>query len=120
MVFDDYLCEKCDKKYTDMESKWCQSCQINNLKTNLINWTNGDEEIDGFIQEMQLKIKNSTDIIFEWIPYNQFSFIKIFDNDESTIYKATWKDGLLKYNSNKKKYERIPIQDVFLKFFNKV
>ena len=36
----------------------------------------GYRKVDNLIQEMQLKIKNIRDIIFEWIPYNQFSDIE--------------------------------------------
>ena len=38
--------------------------------------TSGNEEIDDLIQEMQSKIDNQVDWVFEWIPYNQFSNIK--------------------------------------------
>src|SRR3954453_12411667 len=97
-------CKKCGKKYTVVRYKqrvyfkwykpnvyyrlfkylfnpyiyyeWCKPCQINNLKGNFTNWTSGNEKIDDFIQEMQLKIDHPYNIIFEWIPYNQFSDIE--------------------------------------------
>jgi hypothetical protein len=71
-------------------------------------WTSGNEKIDEFIQEKQLKIKDHNDVVFEWIPYNQFSEIKETDrNDLITVYSAIWKDGSycpLQYtrDSNKK------------------
>jgi hypothetical protein len=34
----------------------------------------GNEKIDDFIQERQLKT-NKNDVVFEWIPYNQFNEI---------------------------------------------
>jgi hypothetical protein len=37
-------CVKCNDKYTNFNIKWCQSCQINYLKENFTNWTNGDEK----------------------------------------------------------------------------
>ncbi len=45
-------CEKCG------ESRgWCKPCQMNYLKENFTNnWTSGNERIDNFIQEMQLKV----------------------------------------------------------------
>jgi hypothetical protein len=65
----------------------------------LANWINGNEKIDNFIQEMQLKIDDYNDIVFEWIPYNQFSEIKeTGKNDFITVYSAMWKDGPLYYN----------------------
>ncbi|RGB28689.1 kinase-like domain-containing protein, partial [Rhizophagus diaphanus] len=47
---------------------------------------------------MQLKIKSEDDIIFEWIPYNQFNKIeKIGKGGFATVYSAIWKDGPLFY-----------------------
>lgn len=52
---------------------------MESLELNPRNWTSGNEEIDGFIRYMQLK----------WAPYNQFSNIKMIDNDDFAV--ATWK-----------------------------
>ena len=99
MVLQDGFCNKCGEKYTDVNYKWCKPCQIDNLKGNFTNWTSGNEKIDGIIQEMQLKIDRYNDIVFEWIPYNQFSDIKeIGRGGFATVYSAIWKDGPLKYN----------------------
>ena len=57
-------CEKCGKRYTNVYSNWCKPCQIDNLKGNFTNWTSGNEKIDNFIQEMQLKIDSRRDIVF--------------------------------------------------------
>ncbi|CAB5329697.1 unnamed protein product [Rhizophagus irregularis] len=67
------------------------------LKKNFKSWTSGNEQIDNFVQEMQLNnIKGHHDIIFEWIPYNQFYEIKeTKKNDFITVYSAIWKDGPL-------------------------
>ena len=72
-------------------------------------YCSGNKKIDNIIQEMQLKIDNQTDLIYEWIPYNQFNDITergkhIF----ATVYSAKWKDGPLEYNTNTKKYESNP------------
>ena len=99
-------CIICESKYAD-KNKWCNSCQINYLKQNFTNWTSGNEKIDNLIQEMQLKINSYDDIIFEWIPYNQFNDIKEIGNDGfAKIYSAIWKDGPLQYNRHEKKYTR--------------
>jgi hypothetical protein len=99
-----YSCKRCGKKYTDMfTSKWCKPCQVNELKKNFTNWTSGDKKIDNAIQEVQLIIYCSSDIIFEWIPYNQFSNIKKINN---FFASAIWKDGPLTYDSNKEEYTR--------------
>ncbi|EXX76540.1 hypothetical protein RirG_032270 [Rhizophagus irregularis DAOM 197198w] len=79
LVFiDDYLeyyCEKCGNKYEGNE-EWCKKCQMDQLKSNFANWTSGNEKIDEFIQKMQSEINKYDDVIFEWIPYNEFIEIK--------------------------------------------
>src|SRR4051794_26617834 len=102
-------CEKCGKKYTTY--RWCKPCQLNGLQI-----SSGNEKIDDFIQEMQLKISHHYDIVFEWIPYNQFNNInEIDEGDFITIYSAEWKDGPLKYNIGKREYIRIKNKKVTLK-----
>ncbi|UZO14478.1 uncharacterized protein OCT59_005935 [Rhizophagus irregularis] len=114
----DCNCKECGDIYTDIEVKWCKPCQINNMKQNLANWTSGNEKIDEFIQEIQLNIEKD-DIIIEWIPYNQFSDIKEIKKDDSaSVYSAIWKNGLLKYNYEERKYKRNPNKNVTLMRFN--
>ena len=56
---------------------------------------------------MQLKINNHNDMMFEWIPYNQFNKIKEIGKDGfSTVFSAIWKNGQLNYNYYKKIYKR--------------
>ncbi|EXX69263.1 Sps1p [Rhizophagus irregularis DAOM 197198w] len=96
MVFQIVYCKKCGKRFTNIVYNWCKSCQISDLKNKFTQWTSGNEIIDNLIQEMQLKIENCRDIIFEWVPYSQFNDIKEIDNDDfSVIYSAIWKDGSL-------------------------
>jgi hypothetical protein len=107
MIFPNIYCKKCNKQYKsifDANYEWCLSCQINNLRQNFTNWSSGNEKIDSLIQEIQLEINKSVDIIFEWIPYNQFNNIKekIFIKE----YSAIWKDGPLNYDKIKNKYTR--------------
>jgi hypothetical protein len=68
---------------------------VQNNNINFINWTSGNETIDNFIQEKQLKIKCYTNnAVFEWVPYNQFNEIeKTGRNNLITVYSAVWKDG---------------------------
>uniref|UniRef100_U9U181 Protein kinase domain-containing protein n=3 Tax=Rhizophagus irregularis TaxID=588596 RepID=U9U181_RHIID len=111
-----YYCEKCGKKYTNIRYKWCEPCQINNLKNNFTIWTSGNKKIDNLIQEMQLKIDHPCKIVLEWIPYNQFSNInEIKKNDSTTVHSAMWKDGPLNYDSNKYEYIRSQNTKVYLK-----
>jgi hypothetical protein len=67
----------------------------------VVTWTSGNEQIDDFIQEMRLKMKDYYDIVFEWIPYNQFGNIEQKDKDGFiTVYSAIWKNGPLCYNND--------------------
>ena len=99
--------------------KWCQSCQINYLKENFIKWTSGNKEIDDVIQEIQLGIYDFNDIVFEWIPYNQFDDIKeISKGSFATVYSAIWKDGPLKYDKDNAEYTRKSDKNVVLKYLH--
>src|ERR1043165_2605334 len=111
------FCKKCGVKYIVGRFGWCKPCWIYILKRNFTNWTSGNERIDKFVQEMQLKIDNQWDIVFEWIPYNRFSDIKeIVKSDFATVYSAIWKDGPLNYNQNTETYVRTSLdQKVALK-----
>jgi hypothetical protein len=96
------LCSNCNQFNADYT--WCKSCNSIYFKQNFVNWTSGNEIIDNFIQEMQLKINNSSDIIFEWIPYDHFHEIKEINGDGfSKLYSAVWKDGPLYYDLDKYK-----------------
>ncbi|GES91813.1 kinase-like domain-containing protein [Rhizophagus clarus] len=61
-------------------------------------WSSGNEKIDEFIQDMQLKVKDYDDAVLEWIPYNQFNEIKeVGRHGFVTVNSATWNDGPLYY-----------------------
>ena len=92
-------CNKCYEKYTNTDYKWCKPCQMNYSKSNFTSWTSGNEKVDDFIQKKQLEISHYSDVVFEWIPYNQLNNIKeISKNDLFKIYSAIWKDGPLFYD----------------------
>jgi hypothetical protein len=100
--------------YTNTNYKWCKKCQINYLRKNFISRSSGNEKFDNFIQEMQLKISDLKDIIFEWIPYYILLDINEVDKDDfSTICIAKLEDGPLYWNYNK--YIRKP-KEVMLKY----
>jgi hypothetical protein len=94
---------------------------VQNDFTNLINLTSGNEKIDNFIQTMQFDINNNDyqsikEIVFEWIPYNQFNEIKKTGKNSSIIvYSAIWKNGPLYYDYIKKKYIRDSNKEIALK-----
>ncbi|CAB5367103.1 unnamed protein product [Rhizophagus irregularis] len=82
----------------------------------VLNWTSGNENIDDFIQEKQLKINNFDDIVLEWIPYHQFNEIKeIGKNSLITVYSAIWKDGPLYKKYEWSNYTRDSNKEVTLK-----
>ena len=112
-------CEKCGKRYLKHKHaniEWCEPCQINYFKRNFTTWTSGNENIDDFIQEMQLKINSYDSTVFEWISYNQFDNLKEKGKDDfATVYSAIWKSGPLRYNENKKKLMRESNEKVALK-----
>jgi hypothetical protein len=119
IVFSDGYCEKCGEKYTNMTYKWCEPCQLNYLKDTFKNWTSGNEKIDMFIQNKQSEIDDCDDLVFEWIPYNQFSDIKEIGKDDSfTICSAIWKDGMFRFDKNNYEYNRFLDQKVALKILN--
>jgi hypothetical protein len=75
-----------------------------------------NEKIDNFIQEMQSKINSQDDIIFEWIPYNQFNNItEIGRGGFATVNSAIWKDGPLEINYKNEFKRRSPNKKVALK-----
>ncbi|CAB5363418.1 unnamed protein product [Rhizophagus irregularis] len=119
VVLKDGFCKNCGEIYTSINDNWCKSCQINNLKQNFTSWTSGNKEIDNFIQQMQFKINNCSDIIVEWIPYSQFNNInKIGEGGFAIVYSAIWKDGPLQYVKNQRKLKRNPNKKVALKCLN--
>ena len=90
---------------------------VQNNYINLTNWISGNEKIDDFIQERQLKIKDYEDIVFEWIPYNQFDqIIETCKSSLVTVYSAIWIDGPLYYQHNQ--YIRDSNKEISLKFLH--
>ncbi|CAB4440684.1 unnamed protein product [Rhizophagus irregularis] len=83
----------------------------------VLTWTSGNEKIDDFIQERQLNFNFSNDVVFEWIPYNQFNEIKkTGKNDSIAVYSAIWKNGPLQCQHNV--YTRNPNKEVALKYLH--
>jgi hypothetical protein len=80
----------------------------------------GNKKIDGFIQERQLNINSYNNVIFEWIPYDQFNEIKETGKNSSiTVYSAMWKNGpLYRIERYSKNYTRDSNKEVALKFLH--
>jgi hypothetical protein len=108
-------CKECDKEYTNLlntEYEWCKICQTKYLET----FTNENEKIIDFFQEMRSKINDPNDILFEWIPYDKFNDVKeIGKSDFVTVSLAVWKDGPLHFSYFKKELTRVSNKKVALK-----
>ncbi|RIA85504.1 hypothetical protein C1645_781718, partial [Glomus cerebriforme] len=115
LVLQNIYCEECGKQYDSIPDEWCMPCLINFLKK--ISISSGNEEIDNFIQELQLKINSCIDVIFEWIPYYQFNEIERLGENEYE-YTAIWRDGPWDYDGDKNQYIRDQNKEVVLKYLN--
>ncbi|GBC21985.2 kinase-like domain-containing protein [Rhizophagus irregularis DAOM 181602=DAOM 197198] len=77
-------CEKCE--YV--------CCKMHFLK-NFQNWTSCNEDVDKFIQDVQLSVHDNCKVFtkaIEWIPYNKFYDIEYITKD---VYRAKWIDGYI-------------------------
>jgi hypothetical protein len=114
-------CFNCGNELYSIWFELCKPCIINNLRNNLRNnfthWTSENEKIDDFIQKKQLSINTPSEIVFEWIPYGQFSNIKeIIKGDFAAVYSANWNDGPLNYDHKNNEYIRDSDKKVALKY----
>jgi hypothetical protein len=83
------LCKEC--KQPRVSCYWCQC----NFQQNFKNWTSGNNEVDKFIQNAQLKAKYYYEIL-EWIEYDGFENVEyLAKGGFGTIHKAIWKDGYI-------------------------
>ncbi|RIB11331.1 kinase-like domain-containing protein [Gigaspora rosea] len=89
------------------------------LKKEFGKWTSGNPDIDNFIQQMQLKARNSKDVV-EWIPFDKFTNIKYLTKGGfGTVFKAIWTDGyIISWDSKNGQCKRNPQRNVCLKNLN--
>uniref|UniRef100_U9SVK9 Protein kinase domain-containing protein n=1 Tax=Rhizophagus irregularis (strain DAOM 181602 / DAOM 197198 / MUCL 43194) TaxID=747089 RepID=U9SVK9_RHIID len=75
--------------------KWYNICNATFFQQNFINWTSGNNEIDGLIQDTQLSVHKDNEIshALEWIPYSRFYNIKYIE--KIGVYRANWIDGYI-------------------------
>ncbi|CAG8578589.1 9817_t:CDS:10, partial [Acaulospora morrowiae] len=99
IVFDEFyyrrdivygICTQC-KRYNTSKA-WCQSCDP--FKTTQ-GWTSGNNDIDVFIKEAQLKSTEYENVI-EWIPFNRLSNLR----RTGVKFQALWLDGIRKIENN--------------------
>jgi hypothetical protein len=104
------LCKECKQPntgYGGVDYNWCHSCNSKRFQQDFENWTSGNNEIDKFIQKVQLKAKVFAEIL-EWIEYDRFENVEYLAiGGFGSIYKAFWKDGwILSWNSKNNKWNR--------------
>ncbi|GBB89882.1 hypothetical protein RclHR1_16700002 [Rhizophagus clarus] len=109
----DYLKQYCKVCYNKYEFEWCKTCQMNILKSNFANWTSGNRNINSFIQKMQSKINKPGDIIFEWIPYN--NFINVKEIEGNCLITTIWKNAPFYYDISKKEWTRVSYEKTCLR-----
>src|SRR6266542_1214231 len=85
MVVLDEKCQKCN-----------YICNTIHFQKNFENWTSGNNDIDKFIQDVQLSAHSVLDAI-EWIPYDRFHNIKYISKKK---FYANWLDGYINYWHN--------------------
>jgi hypothetical protein len=117
LVFNSFTCYciKCNNEYNDKYYKWCNQCQINQLKNNFKNWTSGNEKINELIQKMQLKINKYSDVVIEWIPDDELIEIKEINGNDGF---AIWKNGPLCYSFSYRRYKRKLNENVLLRYLS--
>ena len=89
---------------------WCQTCDPD---ITIQEWTSGNKDIDECIKWFQLRTIKYERMI-EWIPFDRLNNIKkIGQGGFSSVFSATWLDGIRKLDKNVKIRE--PFSPVALK-----
>ncbi len=63
----------------------CQACNSKRFQQNFNNWTSDNNDIDKFIQNIQLLAYNNYKVL-EWIPYDRF--YDIIKGGFGKVYRA--------------------------------
>ncbi|GBC09416.1 hypothetical protein RclHR1_08840005 [Rhizophagus clarus] len=106
------LYKKVKPKNTNMEI--CYDChstvreqKYGRFQQNFKNWTSGNDNVDKFIQNIQLSASNEYQLL-EWIPYDRFCRVEyVAKGGFAKIFKASWKDNRISHwNVSKNIWER--------------
>jgi hypothetical protein len=105
-------------------------CYSIDFQQNFDNWTSGNNEIDKFIQDIQLSSHDDLENILEWISYDKFYDIEYIADDK---YQANWIEGnIIDWDNNNQNWKRQNqnmiivlkklnnLKNVKLEFMNKV
>ncbi|RIA90641.1 kinase-like domain-containing protein [Glomus cerebriforme] len=99
------LCLDCNQQNTHYD--WCKNCNSKRFQRDFNKWTSGNELIDKFIQDVQLKARSWREVL-EWISYYRLRNIQFLaQGGFSIVYKAIWLYGYIQgWNSEKQLWER--------------
>ncbi|GBC18966.2 kinase-like domain-containing protein [Rhizophagus irregularis DAOM 181602=DAOM 197198] len=108
--YKDYgLCRECKQPKAGhyYNNYWCQSCNSKHFQEDFKNWTSGNHEVDKFIQSLQIKSNDCSEVL-EWIEYDKLEKVEYLAKGGFGItYKAIWKDGyILDWNLENNQWER--------------
>ncbi|EXX71311.1 kinase-like domain-containing protein [Rhizophagus irregularis DAOM 181602=DAOM 197198] len=79
-------------------------CNAINFQQNFINWTSSNDDIDKFIQDIQLSVHYQKKAL-EWMPYDRFN--NTIKSKFCKTYITKWIDGKIRYwNNEKQNWER--------------
>jgi len=121
------VCPECNNSLPLIQiDGWCKDCEKFNFQKTFSKWTSGNESIDNFIKETQLKSTRPIDYL-EWIPYERFKDIKLIDksnndinNGYGNVATAIWLDGpRWSWNEEILKWQRTGETIVALKIMEK-
>jgi serine/threonine protein kinase len=112
-------CPECGKEVNIFG--YCEPCNSAYFRDNFAQWTSGDSNLDKLIQYSQLNA-NWLSKLIEWIEYSNLEDIELVAHGGfGSVYKAIWKDGLIKpCNVNKPERERCGKMEVAVKKFRNV
>ena len=109
LVFDD-ICGKCNNNI-------CICNKARYFQQNFKNWTSGNNDIDKFIQDVQLLVYGSYNVKYavEWVPYDRFYDIKyIAKGGFGKVYRANLIDGPIHKWDDENEYWKRKYQNKFV------
>ncbi|CAG8670042.1 4311_t:CDS:2, partial [Scutellospora calospora] len=81
-------CKTCGRSLSD--KAWCKTCEGQKLQKSFGDWTSGNQSIDEFIKNSQIKPHNKESYLL-WIPFANLSHLKYMANGGfSAVYHALW------------------------------
>src|SRR5581483_729125 len=96
------LCKIC--KQPKNNYYWCRICEF---QRNFKNWTSGNNDVDKFIQKVQLKAINEFELM-EWIEHDRFENVEyLAKGGFGTVFKAIWIYGpIMEWGSVNNQFNR--------------